>query len=107
MSDKNITWDDIPSLEIDDGNMMSGGSDKRRHTRLSLNEIRKILPNSHIIAVRLFSPKAGLGLVDGWLSDLSRSGAKITIEKSIPKNEIIDVLILLPDRKIKCKGMIN
>ncbi|MEZ0327999.1 MAG: PilZ domain-containing protein [Dissulfuribacterales bacterium] len=106
MADKNITWNDIPSLEIElDDSTSSGNSDKRSHQRLSTNEIKKLTLTTSTIIVRMFSPKVGLGLMEGQLLDLSKRGAKIKTEKAIPINEVIDLLIPLGSRKIKCRAM--
>lgn len=107
MANKNISWDDIPSLEMDDGDTLSGNADKRNHERLAVNGLKKLLPAAPSIIVRMFSPKAGFGLMEGQLLDLSKRGAKIKTEKAIPMNEVIDLLIPLGSRKIKCQGMVK
>lgn len=104
MADNNITWDDIPSLEIDDGDT-TASSNKRTHERLAANGLKKIVPNSSIIPIRLFHSKTGL--VEGHLVDISKSGARFAVEKPIPQNEIIDTLIILENRKIKCKCVVK
>lgn len=107
MADGNITWDDIPSLEIDEDGTLSGKSDKRINERLAANGLKKLLPAAPSIIARMFSPKAGLGLMEGQLLDLSKRGAKIKTEKAIPINEVIDLLIPLGSRKIKCRAMVK
>lgn len=55
----------------------------------------------------MFSPKVGFGLMEGQLLDLSKKGVKIKTEKAIPINDVIELLILLGNRKIKCKGIVK
>lgn len=45
--------------------------------------------------------------MEGRLLDLSKKGAKINLGKAIPMNEVIEMLIPLDSRKIKCKGMVK
>ncbi len=105
MTDNNTTWDNIPSLEMDDSDMSAGSSNKRSHERLAANGLKKLLPTFAIIPVKLFHSKTGL--IEGRLVDISKSGANFAVEKPIPQNELIELLILLGNRKIKCKGMVK
>ncbi len=106
MTDKPITWDSIPSLELISDHKSSKPSDKRICIRLSASDLNNILhEQKDVIPVIVSAP--GHGLLEGLVADLSHSGAKFYLPEAVDKGARTKFGITLGGRKIIADGIVK
>lgn len=105
MTDKPVTWEDIPSLQLDlDHNSQS--SDKRVCIRLSASDITNILHDQKDVIAVVVSV-SGHGLLEGVIADLSHCGAKFYLPEAIDVNARAKCGFTLGGKKIIVDGVVR
>lgn len=102
---QNSSWDDIPTLELITDDDWKNSIDKRKQQRITENDLKRLFKRSSDIPIKLFSRR--LNLIDGKLVDISKSGIKAKLGKSLLTNEIVEVAIFLAHRRLTGKGIVR
>lgn len=96
------SWEDIPTLklEMDDAyEERIKSKEGRRHERADATALKSLLPgNLARLPIRVGT--AGKGVLDGLILDLSQSGARIRISKTLNKGERVKVGFILNQRTV-------
>lgn len=108
MIEKKISWDDIPSLnlEIDHeyDQKLKQTVDARRNHRADIKALKQLL-NEKISYLPVRVSTMHKGMFDGKIIDLSKSGAQLSLPKALDKGEPVKIGFILNDRSIITKAM--
>ncbi|MBU0483949.1 MAG: PilZ domain-containing protein [Proteobacteria bacterium] len=108
MSDEK-NWDDIPSLNLEmdssPGEKVKSG-DNRSCQRMDAESLKNLLEQKYLsLPIRIST--RNLGVFDGIILDISKSGVRISIPKALMRGELVKVGFNLNNQTIYAKSVVK